>query len=86
MCLFGSAVINKPEALLDAEFTKRGRIEHHFYALNSASIVFIEIKKIYAIGNARLNLVAQVLAECSSMFESPLFVATSDVHNTTYSL
>ena len=64
--LFGNAVINKPGGLLDAEFTKRGRIEHHFYALNSISIVFIEIEKIYLFGKGRLDVIAQVLAECAA--------------------
>jgi hypothetical protein len=66
VCLFGNAVVNKPEAYLDAEFTKRGRIEHHFYALNSISIVFIEIKKTYTVGKAKLDTIAQVLAECAA--------------------
>jgi hypothetical protein len=64
--LFGSAVVNKPEALLDSEFTKRGRIEHHFYALRSVSIVFIEVKKPYVEGKGRLDIIAQVLAECAA--------------------
>ena len=50
VCLFGSAVVNKPEGLLDAEFTKKGRIEHHFYAVSSISIVFIEVKKNLVLG------------------------------------
>jgi len=69
--MFGSAVINKPEGLLEAEFTKRGRIEHHFYAMNSASIIFIEIKKNYITGDGRLDLVAQVLAESAGMSLPP---------------
>jgi hypothetical protein len=64
--LFGSAVINKPEALLDSEFTKSGRIEHHFYVLSSVSIVFIEVKKTYISGDGRLDIIAQVLAECAA--------------------
>ena len=63
MCLFGSAVINKPEGLLDAEFTKRGKIEHHFCSLSSVSIVFIEVKKNLFWGKAKLDVIAQVLAE-----------------------
>ena len=67
MCLFGSAVINQPEGLLEAEYTKRGRIEHHFYAMNSISIVFIEVKKAEAMGSGRLDVVAQILAESAGM-------------------
>ena len=67
MYLFGSAIVNKPEGLLEAEFTKKGRIEHHFYAMNSISIVFIEVKKAYAMGSGRLDVVAQILAESAGM-------------------
>jgi hypothetical protein len=66
VCLFGSAVVNKPEGLLDAEFTKKGRIEHNFYAFHSVSIVFLEIKKNYILGDGRLDVIAQVLAECAA--------------------
>jgi hypothetical protein len=31
------AMVNKPEGLLDSEFTKRGRIRHHFYAMSSVT-------------------------------------------------
>jgi hypothetical protein len=65
--LFRSAIVNKPEGLLEAEFTKKGRIEHHFYAMNSISIVFIEVKKAYAMGSGRLDVVAQILAESAGM-------------------
>ena len=74
MCLFGSAVVNKPEGLLDAEFTKKGRIEHHFYAMSSISIVFIEVKKTYTLGSGRLDVIAQILAESAGMsFLPPSF-------------
>jgi len=63
--LFGNTVVNKPEALLDAEFTKRGRIEHHFVAMDSVSIVFIEVKKLLVSGTGKLDIIAQVLAESS---------------------
>jgi len=66
VCLFGSAVVNKPEGLLDAEFTKKGRIEHHFYAFYSVTIVFLEIKKNYILDDGRLDVIAQVLAECAA--------------------
>src|SRR5437667_3015608 len=69
VCLFGSTVIKKPEGLLDSEFTKKGRIEHHFYAMSSVSIVFFEVKKTYTLGVGRLDVIAQVLAECAGMSE-----------------
>ena len=73
MSLFGCAIINNPEGLLDAEFTKKGRIEYHFYSMNSVSIVFIEVKKTYAMGEGRLDVIAQVLAECAGMSDFSLF-------------
>ncbi|KAH0541742.1 hypothetical protein FGG08_003834 [Glutinoglossum americanum] len=66
VCLFGSTVVNKPEGLLDSEYTKRGRIEHHFYALNSVSIIFFEVKKVVVVGKGKLDVIAQVLAECAA--------------------
>jgi hypothetical protein len=74
VCQFGSAVINKPEGLLEAEFTKKGRIGHHFYAMNSISIIFIEVKKTYAMGSGRLDIVAQILAESAGMSFPPSFL------------
>jgi len=74
VCLFGNAVINKPEGLLEAEYTKRGRIEHHFYAINSVSIVFIEVKKVYSMGRARPDVIAQILAESAGMSFYSLFL------------
>ena len=73
MCLFGSAVINKADGLLEAEYTKKGRIEHHFYAMNSISIVFIEVKKTHAMGDERLDVIAQILAESAGMSFPPSF-------------
>jgi hypothetical protein len=71
--LFGCAIVNNPEGLLDAEFTKKGRIEHHFCSMNSVSIVFIEVKKTYVMGKGRLDVIAQVLAECAGMSDFSLF-------------
>jgi hypothetical protein len=75
--LFGCAIINNPEGLLDAEFTKKGRIEHHFCSMNSVSIVFIEVKKTYVFGKGRLDVIAQVLAECAGMSDFPPFLVTA---------
>jgi hypothetical protein len=66
VCLFGNAVVNKPEGLLDAEFTKKGKREHHFYAVSSISIVFIEVKKNLVVGKGKLDIIGQVLAECAA--------------------
>src|SRR5271168_588680 len=71
--LFGCAIINNPEGLLDAEFTKKGRIEYHFCSMNSVNIVFIEVKKTYVMGKGRLDVIAQVLAECAGMSDFSLF-------------
>ena len=73
MALFGCAVINRPEGLLDAEFIKKGRIQHYFCSMNSVSIVFIEVKKSYVLGDGRLDAIAQVLAESAGMLDFPLF-------------
>ena len=78
MYLFGSAITNKPEGLLDAQFTKRGRIEHHFYAMDTVSIVFIEVKKLYVLGRSRLDVIAQALAESLSMPDFPNFDDTAN--------
>jgi len=75
--LFGCAIINNPEGLLEAEFTKKGGIEHHFCSMNSVSIVFIKVKKAYALGKGRLDVVAQVLAESAGMSNFPLFFGYS---------
>jgi hypothetical protein len=73
VALFRCAIVNNPEGLLDTEFTKKGRIEHHFCAVNSVSIVFIEVKKTYVMGEGRLDIIAQVLAECAGMSDFSLF-------------
>jgi hypothetical protein len=73
VALFGCAIIDNPEGLLDAEFTKKGRIEHHFRCMNSVGIVFIEVEKSYVLGNGRLDVIAQVLAESAGMLDFPLF-------------
>ena len=67
VCLFGSKVINKPERILDVEYTKKGRIEHLFYAMSSVSVVFIEVKKNHIFGKGRLDIIGQVLTEYAGM-------------------
>jgi hypothetical protein len=51
--LFGHAVINNPEGLLESEFAKKGWIKHHFIAMQSVGIVFIEVKKTMFVGKGR---------------------------------
>jgi len=84
--LFGNIVVNKPEGLLDSEFTKRGRIEHLFYAVNSVSIVFIEVKKTLFVGKGKLDIIAQVLAECAGMFKFRFIIAQLQISHGVYSL
>jgi hypothetical protein len=43
-----------------------GRIEHHFIAFDSATVVFIEVKKALFVNSDELDIKAQVLAECSA--------------------
>jgi hypothetical protein len=67
VCLFGSAMVNKLERLLDSKFIKWRKIEHHFYAMNSVSIVFFEVKKVMAVGKRKLDVIVQVFVECAVM-------------------
>lgn len=53
--LFGIAITNKPEGLLESKFSKRGRIEHRFVSVGSISVVFIEVKKEVSTSKARSN-------------------------------
>lgn len=46
---------------------KKGRIEHHFVAVDAISIIFIEVKKILTTGKHALDTKGQVLAECAGM-------------------
>ena len=72
MCLFRNAIINKPGGLLEAEFTKNGRIEDHFYAVNSICVViFVQVKKNLTMGSRRLDVIAQILAESAGMSFPP---------------
>ncbi|KAL4878022.1 hypothetical protein BJY04DRAFT_196918 [Aspergillus karnatakaensis] len=64
--LFGSAITNKPEGLLESKFSRRGRIEHHFISVGLISIVFIEVKRELNTGRVRDDVIAQVLAECAA--------------------
>lgn len=55
---------------MEGEFTKKGRIEHHFIVVESVSIVFMEVKKVLTVGKSGLDIKGQVLAECTGMFKS----------------
>ncbi|KAN0067920.1 hypothetical protein V8E54_013848 [Elaphomyces granulatus] len=66
VCVFGHAIINRPEGIITAEFTRNGRIEHHFIAFESATVVFIEVKKALFVNSDEIDIKAQVLAECSA--------------------
>ena len=49
---------------LEGDFTRDGRIEHHFLALDVISIVIIEVKTTLVMGKQRLDTKAHLLAEC----------------------
>lgn len=66
VCVFNSTVVNKPGTLLEGEFTRKGRIEHHFVALDSVSIVVVEVEKAWTMGKQGLDVKGQVLAECAA--------------------
>ena len=69
MSLFKNAVVNKPEKLLNSDLARRGgRIQHHFYALGVVSVLLIEVKMPSVLVKERLDVIAQVLAECAGMF------------------
>lgn len=61
-------VTNLPEAILVAEVTERGRIEHQFLVYGAVVVLFIQVKKELLTGKAKLDQVAQVLAEADSSF------------------
>jgi len=56
-CLFGHAIINRLGGIITAEFTRNGRIAHHLIVFESATIVFIEVKKVYLL--FRMNLISK---------------------------
>ena len=70
---FGFAFRNLPETIIEERISTRGRIEHYFKAFGSISVLFIEVK--FVIGNdaERLDVIAQVIAECDggSFFPMP---------------
>lgn len=57
MCLFRNIIINKLEGLLDAKFTKKGRIKYYFYTMSLINIIFIEVKKNLVISKGKLNII-----------------------------
>ncbi|OXV06001.1 hypothetical protein Egran_06231 [Elaphomyces granulatus] len=61
-----STIVNKPEGLLGGEFTNKGRIKHHFIAVDSVSTVFMEVKEILTVSKSGLDIKGQVLAECAA--------------------
>ena len=69
---FGFAFRNLPESLINGRISTKGRIEHHFRAFGSITILVIEVK--YKVGNAteRLDGIAQVIAECAG--QSPFLM------------
>src|SRR5271156_213548 len=74
--LFRNSEARSSEGLLDADFTKRRRIEHYFYAMGTVSIVFIQVKKHYATGREKLDVIAQALAESLGMSHFPIFFSS----------
>ncbi|KKA23378.1 hypothetical protein T310_2632 [Rasamsonia emersonii CBS 393.64] len=53
-------------SLFNRIIAKKGRIEHHFVAVDAISIIFIEVKKILTTGKHALDTKGQVLAECAA--------------------
>ncbi|KAL4906150.1 hypothetical protein BDW74DRAFT_139189 [Aspergillus multicolor] len=67
MGLFGCAIVDKPGGVLKSKFfSKHGRIEHHFISVGLVNVVYIQVKRELCSGKARLDVVAQILAECAA--------------------
>lgn len=63
VCLFEKRIMNSPEKLFSGGVTSKGKIEYQFMSLNTVIIVFVEVKREMAAGSARLDQIAQVMAE-----------------------
>jgi hypothetical protein len=72
VALFSGLLFNTPEALLEGRITTKGRIEYQFKTYGGITVVFIEVK--LKIGNLkeRLDIFAQVIAECDGMARNTL--------------
>lgn len=64
MAEFGFGFKNLPELITEGRITTKDRIEYHFMAFGSVSVLVVDIK--FKIGHLeeRLNAIAQVIAEC----------------------
>lgn len=66
--LFGRRLTNHPEQFFGGDMTNRSRIEHQFLAFGATVVLFIQVKKDLLCGKARLDQIAQVLAEADGLF------------------
>lgn len=80
--------MNRLEELLEGEVTDRRRIEHQFIAFGAVVLLFIEVKRDLLGGKARVDQIAQVLAEADgeSRSEYPvtgflIYLAACDYRN-----
>lgn len=67
---FHSAVANKSEGVTEGVLSSDGCNKHHFWALDTISVVLIKVKKILATRTKGLNIKGQILAEPASMSSS----------------
>jgi hypothetical protein len=61
---FGSSIQNTPESLMNGRITTRGKIGYHFKTFGALTVVFVEAKLKTGSVEERLNVIAQVIAEC----------------------
>lgn len=54
---------NLPEEILEVDVTERGRTEHQFLVYGAVVVLFIQVKKELLTGKAKLDQIAQLLAE-----------------------
>ncbi|KAJ6179991.1 hypothetical protein N7519_010452 [Penicillium mononematosum] len=77
VCLFKSIVVNKPETLLESEFTRRGRIEHHF-AHSTLWASFLS--SISSTGSSWATLTAFDRLDISHQIDNPWMREETSVH------
>ncbi|KAF8493301.1 hypothetical protein F5888DRAFT_1618085 [Russula emetica] len=64
IAVFCFAFRNLPESTIERRATTKRRVEYHFQAIGSISVLFIEVKLRIGSRKERLDAVAQVIAEC----------------------
>lgn len=66
---------NVPECIIPDLVTNKGRIEYQFKFCSALTVLFIEVKFPIRDGEARLDAIAQIIAEADGSTPPPLFQA-----------